>query len=313
MTMYQLKNMTLVAEFILLGFSPIPQFIPLVFCLVLLSYILTMLGNFLILTLVFLNSRMQSPMYLFLVNLAVVDICFINTTVPNFLNNITKDRKTISLACCLTQLFFYFFVGTVEFLLLAVMSIDRYLAICYPLHYAAIMKKRVCIQLITGVWLGSFFSICIPVYFVMKLKFCFPEIDHFFCDVGPLLKNSCTNTAHIENWVLFASSSLFIVSFSVTFLSYMTIIITVVKIHSAGGKQRVFSTCSSHGIVVTLVYGSCMFMYSRPTKHQEFSLSKKVSILNTIVVPLINPFIYTLRNQNVKETIVDVFLKLTKN
>ncbi|XP_075682521.1 olfactory receptor 6M1-like [Rhinoderma darwinii] len=249
---------------------------------------------------------MQSPMYVFLCNLAVIDIFFINTTVSNILT----QRKSICVICCLTQFYIYFRIGAAEFLLLGIMSVDRYLAICFPLHYTSIMKRRVCIQLIVGVWLGSFISMCVPCYLVVRLKFCSSEIDHFFCDIGPLLRNSCTNTEYIDKWVL-ASSSVVLISLLVTLASYFNIIMAVFKINSTEGKERVFTTCSSHAIAVSLASGSCIFMYCSPTQSQGSSFNKKVSILNTIIVPLINPYIYTLRNQNVKEAVYNVFLKFT--
>ncbi|KAG8596906.1 hypothetical protein GDO81_002098 [Engystomops pustulosus] len=303
-----MANITVVTEFVLLGFSILPHLLLPFFCLVFLSYIIATAGNFLIITIVLLNSKIQSPMYFFLFNLAVIDICFINTTIPNLLKNVLTKKKAISVAHCLTQSYFFFLAGTAEFILLGVMSADRYLAICYPLHYTSIMKRHVCIQLIFGVWFGSFFSTFFSVIFVIRLKFCFSEIDHFFCDVGPLLRNSCTDTEYIEKLSL-ASSSLMIMSLLVTLVSYFKIVMAVFKINSAEGRQRLFTTCSSHAIVVSLAYGSCIFLYLLPAQSQGSSIHKKVSVLNTIIVPLINPYIYTLRNQNVKEAVYDIILK----
>nr|DBA22912.1 TPA: hypothetical protein GDO54_013900 [Pyxicephalus adspersus] len=310
--MFDLRNMTTVNEFTLLSFSLLPHLIVPVFCLILMAYIFIMLGNFLIVFLVLMDSRIQRPMYFFLCNLAVIDLFFVNTTIPNLLMNLTRENKIISLNCCLTQSYFFFVAGTAEFLLLAVMSFDRYLAICYPLHYPAVMSQRPCIWLIIAVWFSSFVSTCIPSYLVMKLKFCFSEIDHFFCDIGPLLMNSCTSTANIEKCIV-ASSSPMIISFLVTVISYINIIIAIIKVNTSGGKQKIITTCSSHAIVVTLAYGSCIYLYSQPTHNQEFDLNKRVSIVNTMVVPLINPFIYTLRNKNFKECVHDVILRLIKN
>ncbi|MEE6504570.1 hypothetical protein FKM82_005242 [Ascaphus truei] len=277
------RNMTTVTQFILLGFPLIPHLSVFFFCLVLLSYLLTMAGNFLILTLVFFDRRFHRPMYFFLCNLSIMDICFTNTIVPNMLRGFLVDGKSISLTSCFTQSYIFFLVGTAEFQLLAVMSYDRYVAICHPLRYTAIMHRRVYLQLIAGVWLGSFFSILAPSTFIMRLPFCFDVMDHFFCDVGPLLRNSCIDTTAIQ----------------------IIIILAILKIKSVEGRGKAFSTCSSHGIVVILAYGSCIFMYSRPMLGQRFEFDKLVSVLNTVVVPLIHPFIYTLRNQNVKEILKD--------
>ncbi|XP_075424084.1 olfactory receptor 6M1-like [Ascaphus truei] len=296
--------MTTVTQFILLGFPLFPHLSVFFFCLVLLSYLLTMAGNFLILTLVFFDRRFHRPMYFFLCNLSIMDICFTNTIVPNMLRGFLVDGKSISLTSCFTQSYIFFLVGTAEFQLLAVMSYDRYVAICHPLGYTAIMHRRVYLQLIAGVWLGSFFSILAPSTFIMRLPFCFDVMDHFFCDVGPLLRNSCIDTTAIQ-MLVFATSSPLLFSFLITCVSYSIIILAILKIKSVEGRGKAFSTCSSHGIVVILAYGSCIFMYSRPMLGQRFEFDKLVSVLNTVVVPLIHPFIYTLRNQNVKEILKD--------
>nr|DBA22911.1 TPA: hypothetical protein GDO54_013899 [Pyxicephalus adspersus] len=305
-----MQNITIVAEFTLLGFSIHPKLRIHIFCLVLLCYTMTMMGNLFIISLVLQNSKIQKPMYCFLANLAVIDICFVNTTIPNLLKDIWIESKSISVTCCIAQMYSFSLSGTAEFAILAVMSFDRYVAICFPLHYSTIMKRQVCFHLIAGVWYSSFLSSCFSGYLIMNLTFCFPNIDHFFCDIYPLLKNSCTSTLLIENCVV-ASSSLIIVSLIITIISYVNIIFTVVKIKTTKGKQRVFTTCSSHAIVVSLVYGSCIFTYFRPSQIQRGYFNKNVSILNTIIVPLINPFIYTLRNQSIKEAIYDIFHKIT--
>ncbi|OCU01740.1 hypothetical protein XELAEV_18007516mg [Xenopus laevis] len=263
-----------------------------------------MVGNLFIVAIVSMNRKFHKPMYFFLCNLAVIDICFTNTTVPNMLKVLIGKGKSISLHFCLIQMYTFFVTGTAEFLLLAVMSVDRYLAICYPLHYITIMQRRVCIQLIAGIWLVSLLSICAPATLIMRLTFCFNEIDHFFCDVGQLLQNSCADTSKIQI-IIVANSSILIVSFLVTCVSYINIILVASKILSEGGRGKVLSTCLSHAIVVTLAYGSCIFMYLRPKPGQNFTFDKKVAILNTVVVPLINPFIYTMRNQDVKELFQD--------
>nr|DBA22914.1 TPA: hypothetical protein GDO54_013902 [Pyxicephalus adspersus] len=304
-----MKNITMVAEFTLLGFSIYPKLRIHIFFLVSLFYIMTMVVDLIIILLVLLNSKMQKPMYCFLANLAVIDICFVNTTIPNLLKDIWKESKSISVTCCLAQMYSHILSGTAEFLLLAVMSFDRYVAICFPLHYNTIMKRQLCIHLIAGVWYGSFLFTCTPVYLIMKLTFCFPIIDHFFCDIYPLLKKSCTSTLLVKNCVV-VSSSLIIVSLIITVISYINIIITVVKIKTTEGKQRVFTTCSSHALVVSFAYGSCIFTYFHPSRIPQLYFNKNVSILNAVIVPLVNPFIYTVRNQCIKEAIHDIYLKL---
>ncbi|XP_075424086.1 olfactory receptor 6E1-like [Ascaphus truei] len=296
--------MTTVTQFILLGFPLFPHLSVLFFCLILLSYLLTMAGNVLIITLVFLDRRLHRPMYFFLCNLAIMDICFTNTIVPNMLRGFLVDGKSISLTSCFTQSYAYFLVGTAQFFLLAVMSYDRYVAICHPLRYTAIMHRRVYLQFIAGVWLGSFFAMLAPATLILRLPFCYDVMDHFFCDVGPLLKNSCTDTTAIQ-MLTFATSSILLLTFLVTVVSYSNIGIAILKIKTAEGRGKAFSTCSSHAIVVTLFFGSCLFMYLRPKQGQTFDFDKLVAVVNTVVVPLINPFIYTLRNQNVNEILKD--------
>ncbi|KAG9468152.1 hypothetical protein GDO78_013652 [Eleutherodactylus coqui] len=290
-------NSTIVSEFILLGFPMAPHLRIFSFCLILLSYTFTVMGNLVIIYLVFSDTRLHFPMYYFLCNLAVMDICFINTVVPGMLKGFLHQGVHISLGSCFTQLFIYFLVGTAESLLFAVMSFDRYLAICHPLRYPVIMHRYMCIQLIVGLWLGSFSTIALPCVLAFKLKFCNNLIDNFFCDASPLLKNSCTDTTMIELLSLLGASTLYI-SVLVTLISYFRIVLAVLKIQAADGRGKAFSTCSSHAIVVTLIYSSCIFLYAKPAKGQGANFNKKVAILNTVVVPLLNPFIYTLRNQN---------------
>ncbi|KAG8543571.1 hypothetical protein GDO81_024305, partial [Engystomops pustulosus] len=289
----------IVSEFILLGFDISPNLKIYFFFVIFLMYTFTMMGNIIILYLVFSVTRLHFPMYYFLCNLAVMDICFINTVVPGMLKGFVQPEVHISLELCLTQFFIYFLVGTAEFLLFAVMSLDRYLAICLPLRYFMIMHRSMCIWLIAGVWLGSFITIVMPVALVMKLKFCNNLIDNFFCDLSPVLKNSCTDTSMIELLSVIAASTLY-VSVLVTLISYLKILLEVLKVNTAEGRGRALSTCSSHAIVVTLIYSSCIYLYATPAQGQRAHFNKDVAILNTVVVPLLNPFIYSLRNETIR-------------
>ncbi|XP_073438930.1 olfactory receptor 6M1-like [Dendrobates tinctorius] len=236
-----------------------------------------------------------------------MDICFINTVVPGMLNGFVHERVHISLELCLTQSFIYFLVGTAEFLLFAVMSFDQYLAICRPLHYTIIMYRQMCIRLIAGMWLGSFFIIAFPFVLVCKLNFCNNLIDDFFCDSQPLLENSCTDTTMIELLSAVGICSLYI-SVLITIISYIKIVLEVLKIDSTDGREKTLSTCSSHAVVVTLIYSSCIFLYAKPSRDHAANFNKELAILNTVVVPLLNPFIYTLRNQTVRKSFFDVLL-----
>ncbi|XP_053555789.1 olfactory receptor 6M1-like [Bombina bombina] len=232
----------------------------------------------------------------------ILDIFFTNTTAPTLLRSFLPGVISISVTNCIVQSYTYFLTGTAEFFLFAVMSFDRYIAICHPLHYNVIMCKKVCIQFICGVLIGSFISVSPPLILFMRLTFCFNLINHFFCDIGPLLMNSCTETQSVQLLSLVNTSVLFF-SLIVTVISYISIMVAILRIKSKDGRDKAFSTCSSHAIVVALVFGSCMLMYVRPVDGNILDSNKKLSILNTVIVPLINPYVYTLRNKLVKESL----------
>ncbi|XP_066461029.1 olfactory receptor 6M1-like [Eleutherodactylus coqui] len=292
-------NATQVTEFILLGLSLFPN-VSVSFLLIVVIYVFTAAGNVLILALVFSDQRLHSPMYFFLCNLSILDICFISTTAPKMLHGYLKGGKTISVPGCLTQSYSFFLLGVANFLLLAVMSFDRYIAICYPLHYSGIMHQKQCIKLIVVVWAGAFFSILDLSIKIMRLPFCSSLVNHFFCDVIPLLRNSCISTADIHVQEVITSSIILLTSLFVTLASYINIVRTILKIQSAEGRYKTFSTCSSHAFVVSLAYGSSIFTYIKPSQGQVKDYNKKVSLLTTMIVPLLNPYIYTLRNEKVK-------------
>nr|DBA22906.1 TPA: hypothetical protein GDO54_013894 [Pyxicephalus adspersus] len=305
--------MTAITEFFLLGFCISPEFrIPVVILLVL-SYVFTVLGNFLILALVILDQQLHSPMYYFLCHLAALEVCFINTVIPSMLSGFLQRGKYISLTACMSQFYTFFLIGAADFFLLAVMSFDRYVAICNPLRYTVIMNKSLCIQLMVGIVIGAFFYTLFPSILVMQLPFCCSKLDHFFCDIGPLLKSSCTDTESIHLLEFSTSTFLLFSTLTVTVISYIHIISEVLKIHSVEGRQKAFSTCSSHAVVVSLIYGSCIFMYVRPAHGQTFNIDKAVAVLNSVVVPLLNPFIYALRNQKVKGILKEIIYKAHKS
>ncbi|XP_069819554.1 olfactory receptor 6M1-like [Dendropsophus ebraccatus] len=293
------RNTTQVAEFILLGL-PLLSNKSVSFLLIVLVYIFTMAGNVLILFLVFFDQRLHSPMYFFLCNLSILDICFISTTIPKMLHGYMPGGKTISVPGCLMQSYSFFLLGVANFLLLAVMSLDRYVAICYPLHYATIMHQKQCVKLIVVVWAGAFFSILGLTIRIVRLPFCSSLVNHFFCDVIPLLRNSCIKTAAIHLQEVITSSIILLTSLFVTLASYINIVRTILKIQSVEGRQKAFSTCSSHALVVFLAYGSSIFSYVKPAQGQIKDYDKKIALLTTIIVPLLNPYIYTLRNQKVR-------------
>ncbi|XP_074123482.1 olfactory receptor 6C75 [Sminthopsis crassicaudata] len=298
----KMKNHTSVTEFILLGLTDDPQWQMVLFVFLLFMYILSVTGNLTIITLTFLDSHLQTPMYFFLRNFSFLEISFTSVCIPRFLATVVTGDKTISYNSCVAQLFFFIFLGVTEFYLLAAMSYDRYIAICKPLHYTTIMSSRVCILLVLSSWLAGFLIIFPPIILLLQLDFCASNvINHFICDSSPILQLSCSNTRFLELMAFVLAVVTLMVTLTLVILSYTYIIQTILKIPSASQRKKAFSTCSSHMIVVSLSYGSCIFMYIKPSARERVSLSKGVAVLNTSVAPMLNPFIYTLRNQQVKQ------------
>ncbi|XP_006037480.3 olfactory receptor 49-like [Alligator sinensis] len=300
-----LQNKTNVAEFILLGFNIAGKAQVLLLFMVLLgTFVLTVLGNLVIIVITLVDQRLQTPMYFFLRNFSFLEISFTSVVIPKTLANLLAEKKTISLVGCFIQSLFYFILGSTEFFLLSVMSVDRYMAICNPLRYATIMNSRVCSMLVLLSWIGGILFILGPTVVLFRLPFCGPNvINHFFCDNSPLIKLSCADTHFLEFLDFIVATINLIGTLAITAISYISIVSTVLRIPSAKERRKAFSTCSSHIIVVSIFYGSCIFMYLRPTQSKEMDLNKTVAILNTVVTPLLNPFIYTLRNKQVKESL----------
>lgn len=307
-----MANHTTITEFVLLGLSDACELQMLIFLGLLLTYLLTLLGNLLIIVITLMDRRLHTPMYYFLRNFAVLEIWFTSVIFPKMLTNILTGYKTISLPGCMLQCFLYFFLGTTEFLLLAVMSFDRYVAICNPLRYVTIMSKRVCVQLVLCSWMAGFLLIIIPVSIIFQQPFCGPNIiNHFFCDSFPLLELICADTSLIELLGFIVANFSLLATLSVTATCYGHILHTILRIPSAKERQKAFSTCSSHIIVVSVFYGSCIFMYIRSGKGgQGEDKNKIVALLNTVVTPMLNPFIYTLRNKQVKQVFSEKMNKI---
>ncbi|XP_058400464.1 olfactory receptor 6M1-like [Diceros bicornis minor] len=305
-----LRNQTTVIEFTLISFPVIQELQILLFVILLLVYMLTITGNFVIISLIWTDNRLQTPMYFFLSNLSFLDILFTTTIAPKLLACLLGEKKTISFAGCIIQIYFYFFLGTMEFILLAVMSFDRYVAICYPLRYTIVMKSRVCFLLVLGCWVGAFLSVLCPIIVVSRLPYCTEEISHFFCDIAPLLQVACVDTHLIEMINFFLSSLVVLTSLVLTIVSYTYLISTILRIPSAQGRQKAFSTCASHITVISIAYGSSIFTYVRPNQSYSLDFDKVTAVLTTVVTPLLNPFIYSLRNEKVKEVLRDSINKI---
>ncbi|CAD7684454.1 unnamed protein product [Nyctereutes procyonoides] len=280
-----MSGVSTVTEFILLSFPCSREVQVLLFLLFFVSYILTLMGNGAIVCAVKLDPRLHTPMYLLLANFSFLEICYINTTVPNMLQNFLSETKTISFTACFFQFYFFFSMGINETLLLPLMAFDRYLAICQPLHYPIIMNNRLCMNLVALCWVTAFLCYPIPIYFITQLPFCGPNtIDHFVCDPGPLL----------------ALSLIIFITFFFILGSYTLVLRAVLRVPSAAGRRKAFSTCGSHLAVVSLFYGSIMVMYISPTSANPAGIQKIITLFYSSVTPLINPLIYSLRNKDMK-------------
>ncbi|XP_047641697.1 olfactory receptor 6C2-like [Phacochoerus africanus] len=274
---------------------------------------LSVTGNLTIISLVLVDSHLKTAMYFFLQNFSFLEISFTTACVPTYLHIISSGDKTITISACFSQIFFIVLFGATEFFLLAVMSYDRYVAICKPLHYMSIMNSRVCRNLVLCCWVSGLLIILPPLGLSQHLEFCDSVIDHFYCDASPILKNSCSDTWFIEQLVIACAVLTFIVTLVCVVLSYIYIIRTILRLPSAQQRKKAFSTCSSHMIVVSMTYGSCIFMYIKPSAKDEVAINKGVSLLTTSVAPLLNPFIYTLRNKQVKQSFYDTLKRLMFN
>ncbi|XP_055971543.1 olfactory receptor 6C75-like [Sorex fumeus] len=306
-----MRNYTKVTEFVLLGLTDDPKWQVVLFVFLLITYLLSVTGNLTIITLTLSDPHLQTPMYFFLRNFSLLELSFTSVCTPRFLVTIVTGDRTISYNDCLGQLFFFIQLGVTEFYLLAAMSYDRYVAICKPLHYTTIMSSRVCILLIFCSWLAAFLIIFPGIFLLMQLDFCASNIiDHFLCDVSPILQLSCTNTRFLELMTFCSAVVTLMATLTLVILSYSYIIRTILRIPSASQRKKAFSTCSSHMIVVSLSYGSCIFMYIKPSASERVTLSKGVALLNTAVAPLLNPFIYTLRNQQVQQAFKNMIQKI---
>ncbi|NXD88185.1 O11L1 protein, partial [Halcyon senegalensis] len=306
----EMTNVTALLEFKLLGFSSNPHSQILLFTVFLVVYILTILGNVIIILVVTLEPQLHSPMYKFLKNLSYLEICYTTTIVPKMLANILAKRKSISFSGCMAQLYCFISLGATECYLLAVMAYDRFLAVCEPLHYGGAMTFESCTRLAVGSWVTGVFTGFLPCLMVSRLNFCnYNLIDHFFCDISPLLKLSCSDTTVTEAVIFIISFLVLSSCFLLTLFSYLLIILSILKIPSASGKRTTFSTCSSHLMVVTVYYGTMISMYVRLTYNLSSKINKAVSVLYTVVTPLLNPVIYSLRNKAFKKALEKIVLR----
>nr|XP_060615697.1 olfactory receptor 2A1/2A42-like [Anolis sagrei ordinatus] len=296
-----MTNETFVTEFLLLGLARSLTIRLLLFGLFSTAYAITLAGNAIILMLICLDSRLHTPMYFFLSNLACVDICYTSSTVPQMLVNLQSPSKPISLASCAVQMYVFLILATTECFLLAVMAYDRYVAVCHPLHYTSIMNKQVCINLAAASWTSGLILPVAHMVLTWQLPFCGPNlIDHFFCEIPALLKLACTDTYIVEKVTSVGCIFTLLIPIAFIIMTYIFIISSILKIQSVQSQHKAFSTCASHMTVVALFYGTAIYMYMRPESSHSPGQDKIISIFYSIVIPLFNPIIYSLKNKDVK-------------
>ncbi|XP_012410300.1 olfactory receptor 6C2-like [Trichechus manatus latirostris] len=304
-----MRNHTI--TFILLGLTSDPQLKVVIFIFLFLTYMLSVTGNLTIISLTFIDSHLKTAMYFFLQNFSFLEISFTSACIPRYLYNISTGDRTITYDNCIIQIFFTDLFGVTEIFLLATMSYDRYVAICKPLHYVTVMNNKVCRRLILCCWTAGLLIILPPISLGLNLEFCDSNvIDHFICDASPLLMISCSETWLIEQVVIVCAVLTFIMTLICVVLSYVYIIKTVFRFPSAQQRKKAFSTCSSHMIVVSITYGSCIFIYVKHSGKNSVAINKGVMVLTTSIAPMLNPFIYTLRNKQVKQACQDLIKRI---
>ncbi|KAG6530685.1 olfactory receptor [Crotalus adamanteus] len=298
------ENHTMMTEFVFVGLVDSPNMELLSFIVILIIYLITLTGNLGMIILIKISSQLQSPMYFFLSHLSFLDSGYSSAIAPKMLANILADKKSISYADCAAQMYFFIFCASTECILLAAMAYDRYVAICNPLLYVVTMSPEVCTVMVAGSYLIGLVNAVTQTASTFQLSFCGSNIiNHFFCDVPPLLSLSCTDTSMNEMVLFVFATILGIFTSTEIVVSYAFILTAILRINSSEGKQKAFSTCASHLAAVTIFYGTTIFMYLRPSSSYVLDQDKWASIFYTIVIPMLNPLIYSLRNREVKNAL----------
>ncbi|XP_007533821.1 olfactory receptor 2W3-like [Erinaceus europaeus] len=288
-------------HFILLGFSDHPQLEKILFVVILVAYLLTLVGNTTIILVSRLDSHLHTPMYFFLTHLSFLDLCFTTSSIPQLLYNLHGPDKTISYTGCAIQLCMFLGLGTVECLLLAIMAYDRFVAVCKPLHYMVIMNPRLCMSLVSVSWICGVANSLVMPAIILHLPRCgHHKVNHFLCEIPALIRIACVDTTIVEGLVSILTVIIVLMPLMFILISYICIVRAVLQIRSGSGLQKVFNTCGSHLTVVSLFYGNIIYMYMQPGNSSSQDQSKFLTLFYSIVTPLLNPLIYTLRNKEVK-------------
>ncbi|XP_075404299.1 olfactory receptor 8H1-like [Tenrec ecaudatus] len=304
------RNNTIMSDFILMGLTDSEALQLVLFHLFLLIYLVTVLGNTGMIFIIRLDLQLHTPMYFFLSHLSFIDLSYSSVITPKTLENLIASTKHISFGGCLTQMYFFVFLGGTECLLLSSMAYDRYVAISKPLQYPVIMSTSLCCSLLIASYLIGFSESLVNVLFMNTLHFCKSNVvHHFFCDTSPILSLSCTDTHDIETMIFILAGSTLVASLIIISVSYTSILSTILKINSTSGKQKAFSTCASHLLGVTIFYGTMIFTYLKPRSSYSLGKDQVASVFYTIVIPMLNPLIYSLRNKEVKRAVIRLLQK----
>nr|XP_014721191.1 olfactory receptor 2AP1-like [Equus asinus] len=307
----EMGNGTMVQEFTLEGFPAVQHLGKVLFMVHLLAYLASLTGNVVIVTITCADSLLQTPMYFFLSIFSFTECCVTSSVIPKLLVIFLLGPQTISFPACFIQAFVFLFLGAAGFFLMAVMSVDRYVAICKPLHYPTIMNPRTGLLLVTACFSLGLTLITVLVVKVSQLSFCGPHvIPHFFCDLGPLIHLSCSDTTSVETLTFVLALCILLTSLIITIIAYSNIVVTIICLPSAKERRKAFSTCSSHLIVLSLMYGSCVFIYVKPKQTNRLESNRGAALVTTVVTPLLNPVIYTLRNKQVHQSLREMMCRI---
>ncbi|XP_075415139.1 olfactory receptor 2K2 [Tenrec ecaudatus] len=304
-------NSTIWSFFFLEGFSRYPKLEVVLFVFSLVMYLITLFGNSTLILITLLDARLHTPMYLFLGNLSFMDICYTSASIPTLLVNLLSSQKTIILSGCAVQMYLSLAMGSTECVLLAVMAYDRYVAICNPLRYPIIMNRQICVQMASVSWMTGCLTALLETSFALQVPLCGNVIDHFTCEILAVLKLACTSSLLMDMIMLVISVLLLPIPMLLICVSYFFILSTILRISSAEGRSKAFSTCGAHLTVVILYYGAALSMYLKPSSSNSQEIDKIISLLYGVLTPMLNPIIYSLRNKDVQEAVKKLLDRIT--